>query len=517
MQNLKEKYRKFETYILSRPKLLMLILILLNISSGILFGYGMSIGNVVLYPMANDFQELDVTNITSPIVSNFVKSSVQSSYLLGNVLGPLIAPIIALYVGKFSMSILAILSVGTVFGLVFSVNIWMVIAFRALHGICVGFITQISTRYVFELSPPHHRGITGVFYFLGTTGGGLIAGIAFFLNYVQYNWRIMFSFSLVWSIGVFIVSMILPEVPSEKDNEGSKVPELTWSEILSEFRKLKLMVYFNCFLCIFMFQFGGINAVMSFLPQIIQELGYYDLAYIAIGTCIVGFVNMVYSLVATFIVQKLGRKTMVVGGGVIMFVGNIGVALSGFFLPQSVRPIFGITFITIFLFGNNCGINAVIFFIFNELFPPKISRIGSAIMTSANHVIRLFIVLLTLPIQGVIGQPTMFIMFAVCNVIFGGLILFLLPETKVKKEVPPVEEMELEETSVVVPSHHRNTSHEVDERAEHADDLVPKDDVNQPTDQEIQDVQPGFTELNNQIPDSTPVSESDVIHTETEE
>lgn len=442
METFKILILNYEKKILERPKFLLTAIILLNVIGGILFGYSLTIGTVSLYPLAQDFTELETKNTTNALAARFIKGSVQSSFLLGNVFGPLFAPTLYYYTGKSSLLILSLFTSFAIIGLFLSVNVPMLIIFRAITGLGMGLATQISTRFVFELSPVDKRGVTGAFFFFGTTFGGLLGGISFVFTYVKYNWRIMFGISIIFSFGLFIFTLITPEVPDwrELKNEG-----VNYSEIISEFKNLKIMVYINCIILMFMLQMGGANAVLSFLPQIIQRLGYTDIRDISIGSCIVLFMALLFSFLSTFIVQRFNRRTMVLIGGVIMFIGNLGIALSSLLLPEFIKPYVGIAFINLWLFGNNNGVNAVIFFIFNELFPSTISRIGSAIMISLNNGVRLIVVLFILPIQGLIGQSNMFFIFAGCNLLFGALIFFLLPETKPQNKDESVKVVELEE------------------------------------------------------------------------
>lgn len=437
IQNIIQRYKNFEIKILTTPSLLLALMILLNLSSGIIFGYGIAVGNVTLFQLSQDFQELQATNVTNPLVADFMRGSVQSSYFLGNVIGPVMAPLVVYYTGKISMVILSALCAGTTLGMMFSNSIWMVIVFRGLHGVAVGFAAQITTRHVFELAPVDKRGLTGVIFFLGITTGGFIGSVAFFLNYVPHDWRVMFSISLVWSALLFVASVIIPEVPGRKEETSTPIP---YREIWKDVKQVGFMVYVNCVLCIILFQFGGLNMVVSFLPQIVQGLGYTDFYAIALGTCIVAFINLVFSVVATFIVTKFGRKTMVVAGGAIMFVSNLAIAVSSMTLPISISAYFGLFFVVTWIFGNNIGINAVIFFIFNELFPPKISRIGSAFMASLNNFARFLCVMFVLPVQGAIGQPIMFLFSAGVCLAISVLLLAILPETKVSKVVVPTPE-----------------------------------------------------------------------------
>lgn len=347
---------------------------------GLLFGYDTAVisgaekGLQAFFLGASDFQYTD-----------FMHGFTSSSALIGCIIGALCSGWMASHFGrKRSLITAGILFFLSAFGsmnpefLVFEHGVptfSLLVVFnlyRVLGGIGVGLASAICPMYIGEISPANIRGmlvswnqfaiIFGqlVVYFvnfmiLGDHTNPAIESIGQGFNQVlpgsdpwtiSTGWRYMFGSEMV-PAGLFaFLICFVPETPRYlvmrgRDTEamsvltkinGREIAERTLTEIretLSEKREHLLTYGWICLfvgimLSVFQ-QVVGINAVLYFAPRIYGDMGFNDPMIITVFT---GIVNILFTLVAVFTVEKLGRKPLLISGSIGMAIGAFGVALS---------------------------------------------------------------------------------------------------------------------------------------------------------------------------------------------
>ena len=245
-------------------------------------------------------------------------------------------------------------------------------AYRIIGGIGVGLASAVCPMYIGEVAPSNIRGmlvswnqfaiIFGqlVVYFvnfliLGSHTNPIIESIGQGVNAIapgsdpwtiETGWRYMFGSEAV-PAGLFaLLICFVPETPRYLVSVGQDQKALgilsringssKASQILEDIKNTmtvkteKLMTY--GFLCIFIgimlsvFQQAvGINAVLYYAPRIFGDMGMTDPM---VNTVVMGVVNILFTLVAIFTVEKLGRKPLLISGSLGMAVGAMGVALT---------------------------------------------------------------------------------------------------------------------------------------------------------------------------------------------
>jgi SP family xylose:H+ symportor-like MFS transporter len=244
--------------------------------------------------------------------------------------------------------------------------------YRIIGGIGVGLASAICPMYIGEVAPSNIRGmlvswnqfaiIFGqlVVYFvnfliLGSNVNPVIDavnGINQIMNpdaaswTISTGWRYMFGSEAIPAALFTILICFVPETPrylvmigqDEKARyilsriNGSKIADEIISDIKNTVTVKTEKMFSYGFLCIFVgimlsvFQQAvGINAVLYYAPRIFQDMGMQNPM---VQTVIMGIVNISFTLVAVFTVEKLGRKPLLICGSIGMAIGAFGVAIT---------------------------------------------------------------------------------------------------------------------------------------------------------------------------------------------
>lgn len=233
------------------------------------------------------------------------------------------------------------------------------IAFRFVAGIGVGMASMLSPMYIAEVAPAHLRGRMVAINQLTIVTGILVTNL---VNYTLRNqgpdaWRWMFGLGVIPSLLFFIGALWLPESPrwlikvgrsadartvlnriggTDFAIESLSVIEgsMTGSQRLSYadiFRKAVLpAVVVGIILAVFQ-QFCGINVVFNYTPRIFKSIGVSQDGQL-LQTVFIGGVNLVFTILAMVLVDKLGRKPLMLigaGGLTILYIIVVRMLASG--------------------------------------------------------------------------------------------------------------------------------------------------------------------------------------------
>jgi sugar porter (SP) family MFS transporter len=233
------------------------------------------------------------------------------------------------------------------------------IAFRFVAGIGVGMASMLSPMYIAEVAPAHLRGRMVAINQLTIVTGILVTNL---VNYTLRNqgpdaWRWMFGLGVIPSLLFFIGALWLPESPrwlvqagrsadartvlnriggTDFASESLSVIEgsMTGSQRLSYtdiFRKAVLpAVVIGIILAVFQ-QFCGINVVFNYTPRIFKSIGVSQDGQL-LQTVFIGGVNLVFTILAMVLVDKLGRKPLMLigaGGLTILYIIVVRMLASG--------------------------------------------------------------------------------------------------------------------------------------------------------------------------------------------
>ena len=178
------------------------------------------------------------------------------------------------------------------------------------------------------------------------------------------------------------------------------------------------MAFFN--------QFSGINAFLYYSKRIFEEAGLGDQAAL-LGSIGVGIANLVFTLLGMYLIDKLGRRLLMIIGSIGYIISLLFVSLAFFFNWNGmVLPI------SLFLFigAHAIGQGAIIWVFISEIFPNKVRSYGQAIGTSTHWVLAAIIPSFVPFLFGWIGPGIVFAFFAFMMVLQLLFTHFIMPETK---------------------------------------------------------------------------------------
>lgn len=361
---------------------------------GLLFGFDTAVINGAM-PFFTDYFHLN----------DAMQGWAVSSALVGCVVGALVIGKPGDLFGRRSMlRVLAFLFLISALGTGLATNLTVFVIFRFVGGLAVGGASVLSPMYISEIAPPAFRGRLTVTFQLAIVIGILVA---FFTDYLLLNtgtnnWRWMFlSESLpavLFLTLLFTVSksprwlvkngnlddawQVIRKVNPEADTDKllTEIKESINTEILSKstylFKKPFLRLILIGIAVGFFNQFTGINIIMYYATDIFRSAGFSTSS--AIGqTVLIGFTNLVFTLIAMRVIDFFGRKNL-------LLVGSLGMTVFlGLFAWAYINGNFGGPMLLIILIGFTgffaSSQGAVIWVLLAEMFPNNIRARGTAI------------------------------------------------------------------------------------------------------------------------------------------
>ncbi|KAF8392459.1 hypothetical protein HHK36_022801 [Tetracentron sinense] len=345
-----------------------------------------------------------------------------------------------------------------------AMNIAMLIIGRLFLGAGVGFANQAVPLFLSEIAPAKVRGSLNILFQLFITIGIFIANmINYFMSNVHPNgWRISLGLAGVPAIILFLGSLIIPETPTslierEKLEEGRRTLKkirgtdnidaefdsiMEASEMARQvkdpFRKLlkrssRPPLVIAIVMQVFQ-QFTGINAIMFYAPVLFQTVGFKNDASL-LSAVITGLVNVFSTLVSVYLVDKAGRRLLLLEACVQMFItqGIIGAILLADLSPTSslngTEAGIVVLLVCLFVAGFAWSWGPLGWLIPSETFPLETRTAGFAFAVSSNMLFT-FIIAQSFLSMLCHMQAGIFFFFAAWIVLMGLFAKFLLPETK---------------------------------------------------------------------------------------
>jgi sugar porter (SP) family MFS transporter len=379
---------------------------------------------------------------------------VMGMALWGTVLGAIFGGIPTNKIGrKNTLLWIGILFLFSAIGSAFANNPFVFAAFRFVGGLGVGASTIAAPAYISEIAPAKDRGKLVAFYQFNIVLGILMAFLSnYLLNDVGENsWRWMMGVQAIPSVIYILLIISIPESPrwllsKLKNDEARRVLQLMGQEadyenIKEEIEKdnndaskahdtIFLKKYRTplilAFLMAFFNQLSGINAFLYYSSRIFQEAGLGESTAL-LSSIGIGVVNLLFTLLGVFLIDKLGRK-------ILMYIGSVGyiislslVAMAFFFHWEGMAvPIF----LFLFIAAHAIGQGAVIWVFISEIFPNHLRASGQSFGSTTHWVLAAIIPSLIPYLFSTVGPGVVFIFFAVMMVFQLLFVRFMMPETK---------------------------------------------------------------------------------------
>jgi len=376
--------------------------------------------------------------------------------LWGTVVGALFAGIPGDRFGRRdSLRVLAIFYLISALGCAFATNWYALVFFRFIGGLAIGGSSVLGPMYIAEIAPARWRGrLVGFFQF------NVVAGIllAYFSNYLvglslqgsPLEWRWKLGIAAVPAALFFFMLFQIPRSPRwlarvgriadarsvlQLIGEENIDSELEAMEQAFELEKLqgkerllstrnRLPLFLAISIAMFN-QLSGINAILYYLNDIFARAGFSkvssDLQAVAIGAT-----NLLFTMLAMSVIDRVGRRTL-------MLIGSVGTALS----LAGVAAIFWtgrhedwlvwllIGFIAAFAFSQG----SVIWVYISEVFPTAVRAKGQS-LGSSTHWIMNALISFAFPIVAVMSKAAPFVFFSAMMALQFLVVFFFYPETK---------------------------------------------------------------------------------------
>lgn len=394
-----------------------------------------------------------------------------SSALLGCIIGVSIAGKLSDSYGRKKVLILsAIFFTVSALGCMLAKDEFWLIFYRFIGGMGIGVASMVSPLYISELSPARLRGRMVTLYQLAITIGILcayfsnaallkvstenpVAGQGFLAWIVNdHVWRSMLGMGFIPAFIFLITLLLIPESPRwlmmkgrdskaktllEKINDATTVHQelnaikISFTLEQSSLKELLSPVYRTALiigiLLPFLSQVSGINAVIYYGPRILDEAG-FTLGSAFGGQVTIGIINVIFTFVAIFTVDRWGRKPLLYLG---VSLAIIALVTIGFLFHFNViEGPWILLFILLYIASFAFSFGPVCWVIIGEIFPTAIRGRAMALGTLSLWIANFFIGQLTPMMLDGIGPAVTFWMFALLCSPTLWLTLKLIPETK---------------------------------------------------------------------------------------
>jgi sugar porter (SP) family MFS transporter len=356
---------------------------------------------------------------TSPLFHGFF---IMSMALWGTVIGALFGGIPTEKFGRKKVLLwVGILFAISAFGSALANDPYVFSFFRFIGGLGIGVSSVVAPIYISEISTPKTRGTLGALYQFNIVFGILIA---FLSNYFLQgfgganDWRWMLGVLAIPSILYTILVFGISESPrwlitKKNDLEAAKkiMLQIGVEDVEAEvaniiqsnqhdatagnatefFNAKHKKIIFLAFLIAFFNQVSGINFILYYAPEILEKAGLAAKESL-FNSIAIGGTNLIFTFVGLYLIDKLGRKTL-------LLIGSFGYILSlsmvSYAFYAHTGPLFLMTFLLLFIASHAVGQGAVIWVFISEIFPNKIRSAGQSFGASIHWVFAAIITLVT--------------------------------------------------------------------------------------------------------------------------
>jgi sugar porter (SP) family MFS transporter len=415
---------------------------------GVLYGFDMGIIAAALVFVRESFT-----------LSTRMQEIVVSIVLVGAMSGSLAGGEIADRIGRRATLLWggALFLVGSVLAPL-SPNVATLITARALLGVAIGFTSVTAPVYVSELAPPRSRGTLIGLYQFALTAGIALADLCGYWLAGQHAWRLMFGLGAVPAALFLLLVLTLPESPrwlfaqnrpaeatsalsSFSDDAAARllideirsalaIPlERRWRALWSPAVRASLLIAVGFTV---LQQVTGINTIIYYGPQIFALAGIASNKNAIFATLLVAVTNMLATVIALVLVDRVGRKPL-------LYVGACGMTASLLLLaysfhspnafkaaPGVVATICLIVYIACFAFS----MGPIAWILASEVFPLRVRGRGIAAASLGSGASNFVVSLTFLSLVKAAGNSVTFLIYAAFCIITLLFIRFIVPETK---------------------------------------------------------------------------------------
>ncbi|TPG20410.1 MFS transporter [Sphingomonas koreensis] len=367
--------------------------------------------------------------------------------LLGTCIGALVSGFVGNKLGgRDTLKIVGLLFALASIGCAVAPNVYIFGFSRLMLGIAVGGASVLAPVYISEIVAPRRRGfMVGLFQF-NIVFGILLAYLSNFIvaqlvaGDAQWRWKV--GVAAVPSLFFLVMLFFIPQSARWLASKGRMAqaeeslrrvgatetladitaPEeghghLSWRLHRKPIVFAMLLAFFN--------QFTGINAILYYLNDIFAAAGFGNVSG-DLQAVVVGLANLLATLVGMTFIDRLGRKTLLVTGSLIM---SIALAAVAFVMGSGHGTGYLLALLVIYILAFAFSQGAVIWVYMSEIFPNSVRATGQSVGSSTHWIIN-FAITLLFPIIAAHARALPFVVFAIVTLASVFVVGRLFPETK---------------------------------------------------------------------------------------
>lgn len=303
---------------------------------------------------------------------------------------------------------------------------WTFAVFRFIGGLAIGVSSIAAPAYISEIAPPGRRGqLVGLYQF------NIVAGIllAYLSNWIIGGqgwpdaWRLMLGVQAVPSLLFLFAACAIPDSPKwERARSGGAPQRARWADYLNPPLRQPASLAFTIAL---FNQLSGINAVIYFAPRIFEAAGMAQSAAL-LASVGIGLVNLLATGIAVLLIDRMGRRALMLVGGVGYCISLAAVALA--FATGTGGLV--VPFVFLFIVAHAIGQGAVIWVFIAEVFPTRARARGQALGSGTHWILAAMLTLVMPLVLASFAPAVIFGFFFVMMALQLVWVLRIMPETR---------------------------------------------------------------------------------------
>src|SRR5438876_394288 len=413
---------------------------------GLLFGYDTGVISGALIFIKREF---GLTTVAEEIV--------VSGVLLGATLGAIVGGKAADLFSRRRVLLVtaAIFGIGALASAV-APSPTVLIVSRVVLGLAIGLASTNVPVYLSEVAPPHARGWVVSLFQLAVTVGIVVAYLTDYAFAGVEGWRWMLGLAvapaLVFGTGMFFLPETprwlirggqhevahrvlvrireLPDVNVEIEEIKASLAQQTesgrWVDLLS--RQVRPALVVGLGLAVFQ-QITGINTVIYYAPKILQTAGFNSASGAILATVGVGVVNVGMTIIAMFLVDRAGRRPLLLVGiaGMIVTLGVLGLS---FRYPSGQLAWIAVICLMGYVASFAISLGPIFWLLIAEIDPLRIRGVAEGTAATFNWASNLIVSLTFLTLVEKLGASSTFLLYAFASVASWLFAYYFVPETK---------------------------------------------------------------------------------------
>jgi len=411
--------------------------------SGLLFGYDTGvISGAILFVR----QKFHLGAVGTEVVT--------SAVVFGAILGAALGGVLSTRLGR-RRTIIAAAAVFSVGAVVTGVapSVAVILAGRFIVGVTIGVMSLVGPMYIAEVAPAAKRGGMVSINQLAVTIGIVVSYLIDYALSASHDWRLMFLLAVIPGAALVIGMWRMPFSPRwlmmrgrtdaartdlqkirGTENVGAEITEMQASlktakgagmhDLMAPNVRRALVVGIGLAL---LQQITGVNTVIYYAPMIFKMAGVAGTSASILATVGLGCVNVLFTLFSIFLVDRLGRRPLLLISLAGMILGLAVLSLTLRHGKGGAGPIIGLV---VYIASFAIGLGPVFWLLISEIYPLHVRGTAMSLASVANWTANFGVSLVFLSLTKVLGSSGTFALFGAVGIVAWFFTYFLVPETK---------------------------------------------------------------------------------------